>query len=99
KVAVSRDVNPVSIEILAASTHTHALSLATLGLVVSGLGLATGWSRRLTGTLVLLCGAGLLGDIGGWWLARSWSEATLLIVGAGLVFNGAVGLLGLVILA
>lgn len=98
-VAVSRDVNPVNMEILAASTHTHALSLATLGLVMSGLALATGWSRRLTAALVLLCGAGLLADIGAWWLARWWSEATLLIVGGGLAFNGAVGLLGLVILA
>lgn len=98
-VAFSRDVRPVNMEILAASTHTHALSLATLGLVISALGLATGWSRRLTGALVLLCGAGLLGDIGAWWLTRWWSEGALLIVGAGVVFNGAVGLLGLAVLA
>jgi hypothetical protein len=98
-VAFSRDVRPVNMEILAASTHTHALSLATLGLVISALGLATGWPRRLTGALVLACGAGLLADIGSWWLARWWAEGALVIVGAGAVFNGAVGLLGIAVLA
>ena len=97
--AVSREVRPMSLEILAATTHTHALSLATLGLVISALGLATGWPRRLTGALVLACGAGLLADIGSWWLARWWAEAALVIVGAGAVFNGAVGLLGIAVLA
>ncbi len=97
-VAFSRDVQPVGREILAASTHTHALSLATLGLVMSGLGLATGWPRRLTGALVLLCGAGLLGDIGAWWVARWWVEAAWVIVVAGVVFNGAVVGLGVVAL-
>ena len=93
--AFSRDVQPVGTEILAASTHTHALSLATLGLVMSALGLATGWPRRLMGLLMLLCGAGLLGDIGGWWLTRVWAEGAWLVAGAGFVFNAAVGLLGL----
>ena len=97
--AFSRDVRPMSLEILAATTHTHALSLATLGLVISLLGLATGWSRKLTGALVLACGAGLLGDIGSWWLARWWAQGAVVIVAAGAVFNGAVGLLGMAILA
>ncbi|MFG0285930.1 MAG: hypothetical protein ACF8R7_16050 [Phycisphaerales bacterium JB039] len=97
--AFSRDVQPVGTEILAASTHTHALSLATLGLVMSALGLATGWPRWLMGLLVLLCGAGLLGDIGGWWLTRTWVQGAWLVVGAGFVFNAAVGLLGLAALA
>ncbi len=97
--SVSRDIQPVSIEILAASTHTHALALSALTLVLCWLALHTAWPRPLVGTLVALTGVGLLADIASWWLTRQWIGFAWVIAIGGAVFNVGVTLLGLLIIA
>lgn len=94
KVAFSTQVEPMSEEILLATTHTHALSMALIGLVVVVLGSATRFSRGAVGALSLAVGLGLVLDIGGWWLARETVAFVPLIVLGG----GAYGL-GCVLLA
>ncbi len=91
-VAFSRDIRPVGVQVLAASTHTHAISLAVLALAAGGLLLMTGWPGGLTNVLVLLMGVGLACDLSGWWLARINGEVVPLIVVGGFVFAASVGL-------
>jgi hypothetical protein len=98
-VAFSRDIRPVSVEVLAASTHTHAISLSVLALATGGLLLLTGWHRTLIGTLVLMMGAGLACDLLGWWVARLNGAVVPLIVVGGSVFAASVGLSLLLVIA
>jgi hypothetical protein len=97
--SVSRQINPVSTEILAASTHTHALGLAAVTLVLAWLALLTSWPRTLIALLVGLTGLGLMADIGAWWLTRRWIEFAWVILGAGAAYNGGMVLLGLAVIA
>jgi len=53
----------------------------------------TRWSATAIGWSCALLGLGLLGDIGGWWLARLGADWVWLIVVSGVIFNGATGLL------
>ena len=96
--SASRDIQPVSLTILAASTHTHALGLSAVTLVLCWLALLTSWRRGLVGVLVGATGLGLLLDIGGWWLTREWIEFAYLIMGAGAVYNGGMVLLSLLVI-
>ncbi len=98
-VAFSRDIRPVGVEVLAASTHTHAISLAVLALVAGGLLLLTGWPRGLTNLLVLLMGVGLALDLSGWWVARLSGAVVPLIVIGGFVFAASVGVSLLLVIA
>ena len=98
KVAFSREINPVDVEILATSMHTHALSLATLSIVAAGLLLATAWPRRPVHGLIAVMGIALAADIGGWWLARPWAGAVWIIVVGGGVYVAVVALALLAVL-
>jgi len=98
KVAFSREINPVDVEILATSMHTHALSLATLSIVAAGMVLGTVWPRRLVHGLIAIMGIALVADIGGWWLARPWGGAVWIIVVGGGVYVAAVTLALLAVL-
>ena len=95
--AFSQRVEATPVEVLAASTHAHALSLATLTLVVFALAWCTRWPRRFLSILLGAVGLGLLGDIGGWWLARESASAVGLIVVSGSVYNGGTSLLLLLV--
>ncbi|MHC5064772.1 MAG: hypothetical protein ACYTG5_12455 [Planctomycetota bacterium] len=86
RLAISRDVRPVDMEILLASTHTHALSMAMIALLLSFLALATRFSRGLVGLLVGLAGIGLFVDLACWWLARDSALFVPLLAGAGGLF-------------
>ncbi len=93
KVAFSTEVEPMSKEILLATTHTHALSMALIGLVVVLLGAWTRFPRALVGALSIATGLGLALDIGGWWLARDTAAlAHLIVLGGGAYGMGCVGL-------
>jgi hypothetical protein len=91
--AVSRKVEPLPTKVLVASTHAHALALASLTFIAAGLLGMTRWGRRLVGALVLMAGLGLLCDIGGWWLARESGAVVGVVVAAGVVYNGAMALM------
>ncbi|MCW5755253.1 MAG: hypothetical protein KIT24_11155 [Phycisphaeraceae bacterium] len=94
----SVQIQPVSMTILALSTHTHALSLAVLAMVLWGLTLMTRWPGLVSGALLAVMGIGLAVDIGSWWLARDHAAWAWGIAIGGAAFNGAVGLSGLMIL-
>jgi hypothetical protein len=98
RVAFSKRVEPVPLKILAASTHTHALSLATLSLVVGALLLATRFPAPLRNGLCALAGLSLLADLAGWWLARGSPAWVVPIVVAGGVYATASALSLLLIL-
>lgn len=92
KIAFSSDILPVNTTVLAASTHTHAISLAVMALTAGGLLLLTGWPRGLTNLFVLLMGLGLAMDISGWWLARVNGDIVPMIVVGGFIFAASTGL-------
>lgn len=98
-VAISRDIRPVGVEVLAASTHTHAISLAVLALASCGLMLLTGWPRTLVNPIVLLMGFGLALDLSGWWIARVNGGVVPLIVVGGFIFAAAVAVALLLVIA
>ncbi len=97
--SISRDIRPVSVEILAASTHTHALALSALTLILCWLGLHTSWPRPIVGVLVALTGLGLLTDIASWWLTREWIGFAWAIAIGGGIFDTGAALLGLLVIA
>jgi hypothetical protein len=96
--AFSREVSPVSDEILLASTHTHAIALGTTSLLLVCLLALTGWPRALKSALALGAGGGLALDLGCWWLAPHSDLAVHGIVIGGVLFAGSVGLVLLAIL-
>lgn len=93
EIAFSRKVLPTPVEVLAASTHAHALTLSIQGLVVAALVLLTRWPRRWISILIAIMGIGLLGDVGGWWLARFSPSWALCIVVSGAAYSIGQGLL------
>ncbi len=85
--AFSRELDSVPFEILVTTTHTHAFGMALVTLAASVLFLATGFSRRVRHTLVMLLFLSLLLDLLSWWLAR-WSEPfCYLVVAAGALYG------------
>ncbi|MCP3904407.1 MAG: hypothetical protein GY715_12325 [Planctomycetes bacterium] len=99
KVAFSREINPNPPEIVITSLHTHALSLATLSIVVSVLLLATRWPAVFVGLVIALTGVALLADVAGQYFARSTESLVWLIAVGGAVYVGASSLSLLMVLA
>jgi hypothetical protein len=98
-IAFNKQIDPPPYRILVLTTHTHALSLGTMGVAIAWLLLATRLPRFISHGLLMLMGIGLFADIGSWWLARDYVGFVYVIVAAGFVFNGSSALsLGLVIL-
>ncbi len=98
-IAYSREIRPVDMEILAASTHTHSISLAVFAVATAALLLLTGWHPTLINLLVALMGFGLAADLASWWGARWDDRFVYLIVGGGFVFSASVGVALLLVLA
>lgn len=71
KLAFSRKLERTPDKIKAISTHTHALSMATMSLAVLAMVLLSRWPRWIVGLVAMLHGLGLMVDIAGWWLAGS----------------------------
>jgi hypothetical protein len=101
KVAFEKHLDPVPVEILAMSTHAHALTLPLVLLAVGALALLTRWPRALMRALVCLGCVGCLVDLASWWLARGDVAALAavsgpfyvkLIVAGGALFGGALAL-------
>ena len=94
KLAFSREIAPVPTEVLAASTHTHALTMAALSVAIGLLWLATRWPRRFKEGVFALGGLALLLDLACWWLAREHPGLVIVIAASGATF-GAVHALAL----
>jgi hypothetical protein len=88
RAAFSREIAPTDKKILIASTHTHAIALATTTLLISCLMLLTGFGARLKHGLMLGASAGLAFDLASWWLARSASGFTYMVVAGGALYAG-----------
>ncbi len=95
----STDVPPASADVLVASTHTHALSLGVVTLLVTLLLFATRWPRGLSGLMTFAAGFALLADLGGWWLARGTAAFVPVIAVSGAVYVAAMVAASLAILA
>lgn len=92
KVAFSVRVEGTPPEIMAISTHTHALALASLAIAVGALLLCTRWPRFLRHGLIGLGGIALACDLGSMWLARSNPGFVWLVAGAGATFAASTAL-------
>lgn len=99
KLAISREIAPTDLKILIASTHTHAIALATTTIVLALLMFLTGWPGALRGGLPLLAALGLSVDLAAWWLARDSAGFVYAIVAGGFVYVGAILLMTLAVLA
>jgi hypothetical protein len=86
-VAFARSVPATPTSIILMSMHAHALTMATMTLVIAALGLTTAFPRRLIGVLIGLAGVALIADLASWLIAREFAAAVYVIVGAGAVYN------------
>ena len=93
KVAFSRQLAQVPVDVLVTSTHTHALSLPLVALAVGALFLLCRGPRVLRHGIVALCSLGLLADLGCMWLARIDPLWVRGIVAGGAVFGATLGLM------
>lgn len=91
-VAFNKKLDPPPFRILVLTTHTHALSLGTMSIVIAGMLLCTRLPRAITHTICMLVGLGLLCDIGCWWLTRDNINFVYGIVIGGAVYNLMTGL-------
>lgn len=87
KLAVSRKVEPTDLKIVTASTHAHAIALATIGLVLAALLALSSWPRGLSGAVIALIGVGICLDIACWWITRLTPLGAYGIVAGGMVHN------------
>lgn len=88
-VAFSVEIEPTPIELLITSTHTHALGLMPVGLLLIGLLAGSRWPGGMVGVLSVLIGFGLLVDISGWWVSRYAVQGIwLVMIGGGMFVCG-----------
>lgn len=97
-VAFSREISPADTKILLASTHTHALALGVLTVVLCLLMYATAASERKKGLMCLLASGGLLVDLLAWWAARLAMSFVPLIIAGGVAHAVGVVLIILTVL-
>ena len=91
-IAFSKKIDPPPKRILVLSTHTHALSLGTMSLVIVGMLFCTRLPRFVTHGACMLTGIALAVDIGSWWLARDNVNFVWGIILGGGLYNGLSGL-------
>jgi len=99
RISFASTIEPVGTEILLASTHTHALALGTVTLLLMLLVMWTRFSAGLAPKVSALTGIALLADLSGWWLTRSNPALVPVIVVGGALFALGAVLLGILILA
>ena len=92
KIAFSRHLDPVPEEILLVSTHTHAISLGVLSLVVLFLLHATRWPGAMCGALAAVCGLGLLADLASWWITRTQPGFIYVIIVGGALWAASIAI-------
>lgn len=92
KHAFSRQIDPTPTAILIVSTHTHALSIAVIGILLVLLLHWSRWPRAMVNLVGVLIGLGLAADVTAWWLAREYLQFVWVIVAAGGIYLGFSGL-------
>ena len=97
-IAISREIMPKNLKIVALSTHVHAPSLSMVLIVLTMLCSMTRWPSVIVGALVAAGGIGIFFDIAGQWLARGEALWAYAIVGGGFTMSMSVGLLGLLVI-
>ena len=95
--AVSREINPTTTDIIAMSQHTHAPVMAVILLVLGVVGVMTRAPKRLVGLITLIGAVGLAADMSAWWLARIDDTWIYAIVFGGFAYSASTGLVGLII--
>jgi hypothetical protein len=96
--AISREINPTTIDIIAMSQHTHAPVMAIILLVLGLVGAMCRVPGMLVGLITLVGAVGLAADMSAWWLARQDDIWVYAIVGGGFAYSASTGLLGLIII-
>jgi hypothetical protein len=99
RMAFAMKIDPPPMEILVLTTHTHALSLATISGMTMLLLVFTSWPRRVVGALIGVAGLALLVDVGAWWLARVHAGFVYAIAAAGVTYLAVTAAAQLAILA
>jgi len=98
KLAVSKNIQPTTSDIVAASQHVHAPMMAIVMLVLAMLCVYTRYSAKCIGLIVFISGVGLLIDMIAWWITREVAVfAYAIVIGGGLYAVGTM-LLGCLIL-
>lgn len=97
ELAFEREIFPTDESLLLASTHAHALALATITFVVVLLGYATRVWRPIVSLLALAAAGGLAVDLASWWLARADAAWVAGVVLGGAAHAGGMGLLLIVV--
>jgi hypothetical protein len=96
--AISREINPTTTDIIAMSQHTHAPVMAVILLVLGLVGVMTRAPKALVGLITLVGAIGLGADMAAWWLARLDDTWVYAIVGGGFAYSASTGLVGLIII-
>lgn len=91
-------VSPTDEAVLLASTHAHAIALATITLLICMLMYGTRLPEFMKGGLCFLASGGLLFDLAAWWLARESASFVAMILAGGAAHAGAMGLMMVLIL-
>ena len=93
RVAFRKKVEPNPVKIVAASMHAHAPALGMLGIVLAGLTWMTRLPRGVAAVMIGVMGIALVADFSCWWWARTFEPAVWGIVVGGVVSNGIMGLM------
>ncbi|MEO0652258.1 MAG: hypothetical protein AAFZ65_16410 [Planctomycetota bacterium] len=92
RVVQDKQITPTPWPILLTSIHTHATSIGTLVAVVGLLACCTRFWTSLRSLPLLLGGVGLLADLGGQLLARTFAPAVWGVLAGGATFGLGLGL-------
>ena len=96
-IALEKEINPNDTAVLLASTHTHALAMGTITMLMVLLAYATRLPRFLVSLVAFAASAGLALDLASWWLARESAGWVWGVVGGGAAHAGGMALLFVIV--
>ncbi|TAJ17519.1 MAG: hypothetical protein EPO68_09410 [Planctomycetota bacterium] len=98
KLAQAQELAATPRAILVTTTHTHALALGTLAVIVGALAWATRFGK-LRELVIAAMGIGLAADLASWWLVRESASWLWLLIGAGALYAASTALALVLVLA